>query len=323
MTKELLNSWIPVAFSADVRTIPIKLEVVSKLLLIWRNENNTLSVVSDRCIHKGASLSRGTIRNNRVECPYHGWQYDGNGFCYTNQSRANEDSAMLLVPCRYFAMEYQEIIWITRNYLAPFPISKELSQNIHICYKMQDSVQCNAYDLIENSLDLHHFPFVHANTFSPGNCVGSGAQTAFYKYTDYGFECSYSVPIQPGGLFAKHVFEAPCECKVVMKYFAPLTQVFYVEYSNGISYSSLTCALPVNENSSSILQLGFNNGTGTPIDDTDFFRADWAIWLEDKAILETIQRDTEPDWLGWKLNNQDEHSLYLANALFRYHKSYK
>ena len=35
-----------------------------------------VGAVEDACPHRGASLSGGRIRDGRLECPVHGWQFD-------------------------------------------------------------------------------------------------------------------------------------------------------------------------------------------------------------------------------------------------------
>ena len=45
-------------------------------ICVYRDNYNNLIAVSDICIHRGASISRGKLlENNRLQCPYHGWEY--------------------------------------------------------------------------------------------------------------------------------------------------------------------------------------------------------------------------------------------------------
>ena len=46
-------------------------------LCVYRDKMNRLIAISDICIHRGASLSRGKLwPNNCLQCPYHGWEYN-------------------------------------------------------------------------------------------------------------------------------------------------------------------------------------------------------------------------------------------------------
>jgi phenylpropionate dioxygenase-like ring-hydroxylating dioxygenase large terminal subunit len=47
----------------------------------FRDAAGQAHVLSDTCIHRGGSLSRGKVMGDYVACPYHGWQYDGAGRC--------------------------------------------------------------------------------------------------------------------------------------------------------------------------------------------------------------------------------------------------
>jgi len=40
------------------------------------NLGGVLRAVDDECLHMGASLSTGSVRDGVVACPWHGWCYD-------------------------------------------------------------------------------------------------------------------------------------------------------------------------------------------------------------------------------------------------------
>ena len=37
--------------------------------------------LANTCVHRGGSLAGGKVRKDEVQCPYHGWQFDGDGRC--------------------------------------------------------------------------------------------------------------------------------------------------------------------------------------------------------------------------------------------------
>ena len=47
----------------------------------FRDEEGAAHVLADTCVHRGSSLSAGSVRDGCVICPYHGWQYGGDGKC--------------------------------------------------------------------------------------------------------------------------------------------------------------------------------------------------------------------------------------------------
>ncbi|MEC8201996.1 MAG: Rieske 2Fe-2S domain-containing protein, partial [Pseudomonadota bacterium] len=77
----LLNDWYIVAAArelADEAMLSVRLW--DEELVIWRHDGRVMAW-KDYCIHRGAKLSLGRIADGTVECPYHGWSFDGGGQC--------------------------------------------------------------------------------------------------------------------------------------------------------------------------------------------------------------------------------------------------
>ena len=74
------NQWYVVLESKELRKNKlIGVTRLSEKLVFWKDENNKVNCIADKCCHRGASLSAGKIINNHVECPFHGFQYDSSG----------------------------------------------------------------------------------------------------------------------------------------------------------------------------------------------------------------------------------------------------
>ncbi|RUT26104.1 oxidoreductase [Asaia sp. W19] len=73
---------IPVALSTDIAPgdiAPMRLN--GQELVLWRGPDGVVHGWEDRCPHRGVRLSLGFIRDGRLACAYHGWQFDGAGQC--------------------------------------------------------------------------------------------------------------------------------------------------------------------------------------------------------------------------------------------------
>ena len=46
-----------------------------------RDSKGKPNTLSDTCIHRGGSLSGGVVREDCIQCPYHGWRFNGEGSC--------------------------------------------------------------------------------------------------------------------------------------------------------------------------------------------------------------------------------------------------
>jgi len=55
------------------------IELFSEPLLVTRDTDNTVTVLSNVCRHRGSQLVEGRGTQKRITCPYHRWSYDLNG----------------------------------------------------------------------------------------------------------------------------------------------------------------------------------------------------------------------------------------------------
>ena len=73
------NGWYEIMLSRD---LPVGASRAVSLLgqhfAVFRRENGHVSVMDAYCPHLGANLGvGGQVRGNCIECPFHGWQFDG------------------------------------------------------------------------------------------------------------------------------------------------------------------------------------------------------------------------------------------------------
>lgn len=76
------NQWYAIIPSNEIPKD--KLVGVKRLnldLCLFRNSDGEISCVVDKCSHRGAALSKGKLKGDCVECPFHGFQFDQEGKC--------------------------------------------------------------------------------------------------------------------------------------------------------------------------------------------------------------------------------------------------
>lgn len=77
-----LWSWFPIVAAKDLHAgavLPAKLH--AERLVVWRSREGCVGVWSDRCPHRGMSLSLGSTLGDTLVCPYHGWEFGADGNC--------------------------------------------------------------------------------------------------------------------------------------------------------------------------------------------------------------------------------------------------
>ena len=68
--------------------VPHSVEVFGTKLVVWAvlpddGGEPTINVLDAFCRHMGADLSQGKVKDGNIACPFHGWQWKGNGRCAT------------------------------------------------------------------------------------------------------------------------------------------------------------------------------------------------------------------------------------------------
>ncbi len=76
-----INFWYPVVRAEDLGTTPQRVRILAHDFVVFRDKDGKPAVLSDTCIHRGASLGMGKCKDGTVQCPYHGWRYDRDGKC--------------------------------------------------------------------------------------------------------------------------------------------------------------------------------------------------------------------------------------------------
>ena len=76
-----INFWYAAERSENVTDKPVKVRMLGQDLVLFRDAEGKARCLANTCVHRGGSLGGGKLRNGRVECPYHGWQFEGDGRC--------------------------------------------------------------------------------------------------------------------------------------------------------------------------------------------------------------------------------------------------
>lgn len=160
----LTNDWHVVARSSDVTEGAVRpARLLEEDLVLWR-EGGAVHAWRDVCIHRGARLSGGAVRNGCLVCPYHGWSYDAEGACVSIPAHPSIPPPARARAQSYAVRERYGLVWVClgtpERDVPPFPEWDDASFRKVFCgpYSM------NAYAprVLENFLDVGHFPFVHA-----------------------------------------------------------------------------------------------------------------------------------------------------------------
>jgi len=102
---------IAVALSAQVPMGEVHPAIVhDQELAVWRDSSGAVHLWEDRCPHRGMRLSFGFVRDDRLTCLYHGWEYGPSGACKRIPAHPDLEAPETLCATRFSAAESHGMI---------------------------------------------------------------------------------------------------------------------------------------------------------------------------------------------------------------------
>lgn len=170
LRRGLRNYWYPVLVSVDLPTDrPMSVTRLGEELVLWRDGTGVARAFSDRCAHRGARLSIGDIVDGRLQCRYHGLQYDGTGQCRLVPVEQQDDGpqARRLGARAYPTEERAGLVWV---YLGvgdddapPLEMQPEMPDPAYASIVWETTWNANWLLIHDNTCDPAHVPFLHGH----------------------------------------------------------------------------------------------------------------------------------------------------------------
>jgi branched-subunit amino acid ABC-type transport system permease component len=66
-----------IAMSSEIQQRPVRREIWKQPVVLFRTRQGEMRALEDRCAHRLVRLSRGRVKDDKIECAYHGWQFNG------------------------------------------------------------------------------------------------------------------------------------------------------------------------------------------------------------------------------------------------------
>ena len=170
----LRNSWYIAAQPSEVGTEPLGRTFLGEPVVLFRDARGGAAALADRCCHRGLPLSLGRVSGGRLQCGYHGLEFDAGGACVRvpGQTRVPPGAGVRSFPV---AERHGWLwIWMGDPGRADPGLIPDLSWRENPDWAVVGQyrrVECAYELLIDIQLDNTHAPFVHPDT------LGSSAIT--------------------------------------------------------------------------------------------------------------------------------------------------
>ncbi len=168
MFDDFAHVWTPVMPAKKLRRKLVRFTLAGERIVLFRDAQDRPAALLDRCPHRGAALSLGKrTEAGCVECPFHGWNFDGAGNAvhvpFNPDAKLGGRGATPLA-----VRETAGLLWV---YTAPgldAPGEPNVPEALATAGVRATFLEAdwNVHwtRAMENMLDYPHLPFVHRTT---------------------------------------------------------------------------------------------------------------------------------------------------------------
>ena len=167
------DGWYRLLSSKSLRRGQVRrIECLGRALVVWRSEDSDdVFAMSAFCPHLGANLADGRVCGDRIECPFHAWQFTGDGRA---AHVPYSDTVPTRVATESFPVEevHGQIFMYHRGGAkqraceeVPYPVPRirEVDDGSFTFRGHRDAgrVRTHIIELLENAADTAHFGYLH------------------------------------------------------------------------------------------------------------------------------------------------------------------
>src|SRR5262249_1514861 len=160
-------------WSRELANEPVGRTLLGRNVVLFRDTTGTARALGARCPHRGADLARGTLADGCIQCPFHGWRFDGLGQCVQvpSQPASMKISTAARVPC-FPLCERRGVLWIwmgnpdaERSEPPNDSLIEPVGRSPRRLYFDGQCIDAPFLTVLENAFDKAHLPFIHRGTF--------------------------------------------------------------------------------------------------------------------------------------------------------------
>jgi phenylpropionate dioxygenase-like ring-hydroxylating dioxygenase large terminal subunit len=282
----------------ELADLPLSLEVFNLPFVVFRDSAGAAHVLSDTCIHRGGSLSKGQVEGDCVVCPYHGWQYAGDGRCTSIPSQAKGNPPARAKVDSYPVQEKYGIVFaflgdLPENERPPlYDIPEDGQDGWRTGKPVVYNLNCYYERSIENGLDPWHNEFVHASQGLPV----PNPDTIEYEDIPYGtkFMVRYG-ELQEKPDDTNELRSNPDELRAGSLYYGPNTLITDIQFTATTAFIQYAFETPISADVTRVYLVNLRNCMLEPEQDERVDEINRKVADEDVTILENLWPVRTPD----------------------------
>lgn len=167
----LKNAWYVAGWSKEYGQKLVAQRLLNECVVLYRKQDGTPVALENACPHRKLPLSKGSLKNDVIECGYHGLTFDGSGKCVAAPTQPEQIPEKARVRS-YPVVDRYRLLWIWMGE----PELADPNDIVHIenfdnpnwgCTEGGTmEMECNYLWICDNLLDPSHVAWVHVSSFA-------------------------------------------------------------------------------------------------------------------------------------------------------------
>lgn len=321
-----INFWYPMATSEELTDKPLRVRGLGQDFVVFRGEDGEAKCLSNTCTHRGGSLSGGKIAGNCIQCPYHGWEFDGEGCVKRIPSLG--PNPKIPARTRIDAYPVEERHGIVFAFLGDLPEDErppiidvpEWGQEGWTSTLQTYTIKGNYERSIENGIDPAHNEFVHdTHGFSGQDQEYHIGEMRKDKITQWGqgFWHTFKAPPLPDEAKFKGARKNAGDLEAGTGYHGPSQVWTYIHMSAENWMHQYLLERPIDEHNIAVYLLCMRNCYQDPKYDENVKERNFYVAKQDIVIVEDLHPTITPE------TNTKEFMLPADQCILMYRESLK
>jgi vanillate O-demethylase monooxygenase subunit len=212
----LRNAWYVAALDQEVTCQLHPIKVLGEHIVLYRKSDGSVVALEDACPHRKLPLSMGRLKNDEIECGYHGMVFDCTGKCVHVPGTPQPPKGAVV---RSYPIELRYgLLWVWMGKAQdadPATIFKvDHWQDPAWGMNQGDGmkIDCNYLYMTDNLLDPTHVAWVHQSSFAGSACEDTPLETTI---ADEGVTVwRWMLDVDPAPFYAPYLkFNGRCDRK--------------------------------------------------------------------------------------------------------------
>jgi phenylpropionate dioxygenase-like ring-hydroxylating dioxygenase large terminal subunit len=236
---------------ARKRTLAVTLE--GQAVVLYRSHDGDVAALEDRCAHRNAPLSQGTVCETGLRCRYHGWTWGADGSLKEIPALAQGGAQYSSIRIKHYPVcEQQGFVWVSLYESKPQTVPlvfPHLGAPGWTSFIMKNRFDAPVEACLENFLDCPHATYLHRHWFRTPTaknvratirCLPDGAEVEYFDEPREKSLVWWLIAPRRGGM--RHVD----------RFIAPRTSRVDYEFPGGLHYVITSSCSAINQGATQV-----------------------------------------------------------------------